>query len=215
MNPSSTQSIIDTLSSVGVVAVIEVSSVDRAVALAQTLAKVGGPCLEITLRSAAAVDAIRAIVDAVPNAVVGAGTVMNPQDLDRVTEAGAQFAISPGATPALYAAASKDHCPWIPGVATASELMVGHAHGYALFKFFPAQAAGGMDLLKAWSGPFPTARFIPTGGVNETNASQYRALANVVAVGGSWMVPKAAIEDRDWAQIEALARASLQLTTQP
>ena len=202
----------EALARLGVVAVIQVNCVDSAVKLAQTLVRVGGPAMEITLRTPVAVEAIAAIVQEVPEALIGAGTVLNVHDLERVAQAGAQFAISPGASDDLYDAATQIDCPWIPGVATASEVMAGLDRGHHLFKFFPAEASGGVSTLKAWSGPLSEARFIPTGGVSLENAPDYLALGNVVAVGGSWMVPSAAIEDRDWAQIEALALSCLSLS---
>lgn len=188
-----------------VVAVIRVSSVDRAVDLAKVLVAAGIRALEITLRTAAACQAIEAVCSQVPEALVGAGTVLSEDDLKDVANAGARFAISPGATPQLYEAASGVACPLIPGVATSSELMRGLEMGYHLFKFFPAQASGGIDVLNAWTGPFPRAQFIPTGGITPANAMDYLALPNVLAIGGSWMVPQAAIEEGDWTTISRLA----------
>ncbi|MGH8086017.1 MAG: bifunctional 4-hydroxy-2-oxoglutarate aldolase/2-dehydro-3-deoxy-phosphogluconate aldolase [Lysobacter sp.] len=192
-----------------VLPVLAIERLDDAVPLARALVEGGLPVLEVTLRTDVALAAIRRIVDEVPDAIVGAGTVLNAADLEAVAAAGAAFAISPGATDALYAAARGVSIPWIPAVATASELMRGLEHGHRRFKFFPAEAAGGMAALKSFAGPFPQARFCPTGGIDAGSAPRYRALANVVTVGGSWMVPKDALQSRDWEHIRALARACL------
>jgi len=194
-----------------IIAVIRIESAMRAVDLAGTLIEAGVKALEITLRTASACEAIRRIRTELPEALVGAGTVLNRSDLERVAQAGACFAIAPGGTETLYRAAADSEMPLITGVATASELMYGLERGHDCFKFFPAQAAGGIDLLKAWSGPFPQARFIPTGGITPDNAAQYLALPNVVAVGGSWMVPEDAIAAADWPRLAALARGCRQL----
>ena len=131
-----------------------------------------------------------------------------PADLAAVAAAGARFAISPGATPTLYAAARNASIPWLPAIATASELMLGLEHGLTRFKFFPAESSGGVAALKSFAGPFPQARFCPTGGIDAAKAPAYKALPNVITVGGSWMLPKAAIEAGRWDEIEALARAA-------
>lgn len=207
-HPSSSSNPIRQLfSACPVIAVIRIESADRAVDLARTLVDAGLSALEITLRTPAACEAIRRIRAEVPQARVGAGTVLNARDLERVAHAGARFAIAPGCTGALYRAAAGISLPLVPGVATASEIMAGLEQGHEHFKFFPAQAAGGTELLKAWSGPFPNARFIPTGGITLANAPSYLGLANVLAVGGSWMVPEDAIAAADWPRIASLARA--------
>ena len=191
-----------------VLPVLAIERLDDAVPLARALVDGGLPVLEVTLRSDVALEAIRRIVDEVPDAIVGAGTVLSAADLDAVVKAGAVFAISPGATDALYEAAAGVAMPWIPAVATASELMRGLEHGHRRFKFFPAESSGGIAALKAFAGPFPQAKFCPTGGIDATSAPRYRALANVVTVGGSWMVPKDALESRDWDRIRTLAQAA-------
>lgn len=190
-----------------VLPVLAIARLDDAVPLARALLEGGLPVLEVTLRTDAALDAIRAIRAALPEAVVGAGTVLTPQDLVSVAEAGAAFAIAPGATEALYAAARTSAVPLLPGIATASELMRGLEHGCTRFKFFPAEASGGVAALRAFAGPFPQARFCPTGGIDAQSAPRYLALANVLTVGGSWMVPAAALQAGDWDTITALARA--------
>jgi len=189
-----------------VLPVLAIERLDDAVPLARALVGGGLPVLEVTLRTDAALAAITRIAAEVDGAIVGAGTVLTPADLDAVADAGAAFAISPGATDALYAAAAAHRLPWLPAIATASELMHGLDHGHRRFKFFPAEAAGGVAALNAFAGPFPQARFCPTGGIDPASAPRYRALPNVMTVGGSWMVPKDAIEARDWARITALAR---------
>ncbi len=191
-----------------VVPVIAIDRLADAVPLARALVMGGLPVLEITLRTACALDAMRAIAREVAGAIVGAGTVLTPADLAAVADAGARFAISPGATTTLYAAARHASIPWLPAVATASELMLGLEQGYRRFKFFPAESSGGVAALKAFGGPFPQARFCPTGGIDAAKAPAYKALANVITVGGSWMLPKAAIDAGRWDEIEALARAA-------
>ena len=188
-----------------VLPVLAIERLDDAVPLARALVDGGLPVLEVTLRSDVALEAIHRIVDEVPDAIVGAGTVLSAADLDAVVKAGAVFAISPGATDALYEAAAGVAMPWIPAVATASELMRGLEHGHRRFKFFPAESSGGIAALKAFAGPFPQAKFCPTGGIDAATAPRYRALANVITVGGSWMVPKDALASRDWDRIRTLA----------
>ena len=156
-------------------------------------------------------NADKAPAAAVPDAIVGAGTVLTPSDLAAVAGAGAAFAISPGATDALLDAADAAPIPFLPGVATASELMRGLEHGLSRFKLFPAEPAGGVALLQSLAGPFPHARFCPTGGITLASAQRYLALPNVLTVGGSWMLPKDALDAGDWARIGALAREAAAL----
>ncbi len=189
-----------------VIPVIRIDSADQAVQLAHTLVDAGLCLLEITLRTPAALDAIARIAAEVPDAVVGAGTVLSAQDLDRAARAGARFAISPGCTESLYRASADAPLPLIPGVSTASEIMLGMEHGHDHFKFFPAEAAGGPAMLRAWAGPLPQASFVPTGGITAEKAADYLALPNVIAVGGSWMVPESAVAAGDWRRIGQLAR---------
>lgn len=190
-----------------VVPVITINRLEDAVPLARALVDGGLPVLEITLRSTVALAAIRAIVAQVPDAVVGVGTVLTIDDLTAAVAAGAAFAISPGATEALFDAAEHADIPWLPAVATASELMRGLERSHRRFKFFPAEASGGVAALRSFAGPFPGARFCPTGGIDARNAAAYLALPNVITVGGSWMLPAAAIDARDWGAIGGLARA--------
>jgi 2-dehydro-3-deoxyphosphogluconate aldolase / (4S)-4-hydroxy-2-oxoglutarate aldolase len=191
--------------------VIAIERLEDAVPLARALVAGGLPVLEITLRTPVALDAIRAIRDAVPEALVGAGTVLDAAALAAVQAAGAAFAIAPGCTDALYAATRTCALPFLPAVATASELMRGLEHDFRRFKFFPAEAAGGIAALRAFAGPFPQARFCPTGGIDATNAPRYLALPNVATIGGSWMLPADAIAARDWDRIETLAREAAAL----
>lgn len=185
--------------------VIVIDELHQAVPLARALIAGGVRVLEVTLRTSCAIDAIRAIAQEVPEAIVGAGTVTNPEQLKAVTEAGAQFAISPGLTDALLQAAVDGPIPLIPGISTVSELMTGMNYGLDNFKFFPAEANGGVSALKAIAGPFSHIRFCPTGGISLSNYRDYLALNSVLCVGGSWLVPSDAIRDGDYARITTLA----------
>jgi len=194
-----------------VLPVIVIEAIEHAVPLARALVAGGLPVLEITLRTPVALAAIRRIAAEVEGALPGAGTVLTPADFAAVAAAGGGFAISPGVTPTLQAAAEAASLPWLPGVATASELMLGLERGQRHFKFFPASSVGGAAALRAFAGPFPQARFCPTGGLDASSAAALLALPNVACVGGSWMLPKDAIARGDWARIEALARAAAAL----
>lgn len=203
------------LSRAPVLPVLAIGHLDDAVPLARALVDAGLPVLEVTLRTQCALAAIARIVAQVPGACVGAGTVLTAGDLAAVAAAGAAFAISPGASEALYSAASSATIPWIPAIATASELMRGLEHGHRRFKFFPAQSSGGVAALRAFAGPFPQARFCPTGGIDAAKAPGYLALGNVITVGGSWMVPGDALSARDWARVGALSRHAATLRPRP
>ena len=194
-----------------VLPVLSIARLDDAVPLARALVDNGLPVLEVTLRSFVAMEAIARIVREVPGALVGAGTVLTPEQLDAVAQAGAAFAISPGATDRLYAAAAAAPIPWIPAVATASDVMRGLDHGHHRFKFFPAEASGGVPALKSFAGPFPQVKFCPTGGIDAASAPRYLALGNVATVGGSWMVPNDALQQRDFERIGRLAAECLSL----
>ncbi len=200
----------DILQQAPVVPVLAVADPDDAVPLAQALVAAGLPVLEITLRTPVALDVIRRMRD-VPGAIVGAGTILTSKDLAAVQAAGAAFAISPGGTDALYAAANRAAIPLLPGIATASELMRGLEHGYTRFKFFPAESSGGIAALKGFAGPFAHVRFCPTGGIDAAKAPAYLALPNVITVGGSWMVPNDALLAKDWARVGELAKAAAAL----
>ena len=194
-----------------VIPVLAIERIEDAVPLCRALVDNGLPVLEITLRTACALDAIRQVACELPDACVGAGTVLTAEDLAKVWDAGARFAISPGVTETLYRAAAQSPVPLIPGIATAGELMHGLEHGWRRFKFFPAEASGGIAALKGFAGPLPMARFCPTGGIDATKAPAYLALPNVACVGGSWMLPSDAIKAGDWERIGALAREASQL----
>jgi 2-dehydro-3-deoxyphosphogluconate aldolase/(4S)-4-hydroxy-2-oxoglutarate aldolase len=191
-----------------VIPVIVLDRVDDAVPLAQALVEGGVRVLEVTLRTPAALACVEAIARAVPQALVGAGTLRSAADAQRVRDAGAVFAVSPGYTAALGAACRAAGLPLLPGVATASEVMAAQDDGLRFLKFFPAQQAGGVAMLKALAGPFPEVAFCPTGGITEQTAPQFLALPNVRVVGGSWLTPAEAVAHRDWALITTLARAA-------
>jgi len=194
-----------------VIPVIVIEDAAAAEPLARALLAGGLRSVEITMRTPAALDAIRAIRDSVPELIVGAGTVLSADDLDAAIAAGARYALSPGGTPKLMKAARKRDVPFIPGVATSSEIMRGLDLGYTCFKFFPAEQLGGAAALKAQASPLPAARFCPTGGVTLEKARAYLALDNVLCVGGSWIAPADKIRARDWSGIETLAREAAAL----
>lgn len=194
------------LSQAPVLPVLSIERIDDAVPLARALVDGGLPVLEVTLRSAIALEAIARISIEVPQAILGAGTVLTADDLEAAAASGAVFAISPGATARLYAAAYSGSIPLIPAISTASELMCGLEHGHRRFKFFPAESSGGVAALKSFAGPFAHVRFCPTGGIDAARAPSYLALPNVITVGGSWMAPKALVDAGDWARITELAR---------
>ena len=187
-----------------VIPVLTIERVEDAVPLARALVAGGVRTLEVTLRTPVAIEAAKAIIANVPDAVVGIGTILNAADLARAQALGAVFGISPGATPELLKAAAASGLPFAPGIATASELMQALAHGFDLVKFFPAEQSGGIKALRALAGPFPDVRFCPTGGIGEANAASWLAEPNVFAVGGSWLCPAADIRSGNWAGITAM-----------
>ncbi|MCF2539895.1 bifunctional 4-hydroxy-2-oxoglutarate aldolase/2-dehydro-3-deoxy-phosphogluconate aldolase [Streptomyces sp. FB2] len=189
-----------------VVPVVVVDDPSDAVPLARALVAGGLRAIEVTLRTPGALDAIRAVADAVPEAVVGAGTVLTPAQVTRSVEAGARFLVSPGWTDSLLDAMRASGVPYLPGVSTASEVLTLLERGVRELKFFPAEAAGGTAYLKSLYGPLPQVRFCPTGGIGPGSAPDYLALPNVACVGGSWMLPADAVAARDWPRVEALAR---------
>lgn len=188
-----------------VVPVVVLEDAGDAVPLARALVAGGLPAIEVTLRTAAALDAIKAIAAEVPDAVVGAGTVISARNVSETVAAGARFLVSPGWTDALLDAMKESGVPFLPGVSTTSEVVALLERGVTEMKFFPAEAAGGTAYLKALSAPLPQARFCPTGGISLASAPSYLALANVGCVGGSWMVPGDAVAARDWSRVERLA----------
>lgn len=194
-----------------VIPVIVLQREADAVPLARALVDGGVRVLEVTLRTPVALAAMRAIVREVPEAIVGAGTVRSVADAQAAVDAGCQFAVSPGYTSALGQACHQLKLPLLPGVATASEVMTAQADGYDFLKFFPATAAGGIPLLKAWAGPFPDVAFCPTGGITPQTAAQFLALPNVKVCGGSWLTPQEAMDAGDWGRITTLAREAAAL----
>lgn len=188
-----------------VMPVVVLENANDAVPLARALVAGGLPAIEVTLRTPAALSAIRAIADEVPEAVVGAGTVVTPKNAADAVAAGARFLVSPGATPALLDAMEASGAPFLPGVSTASEAMALLEREVNEMKFFPAEASGGAAALKALAGPLPQARFCPTGGITIGTASTYLTLGNVGCVGGSWMVPGEALAAGDWQRITSLS----------
>ncbi|ROQ27377.1 bifunctional 4-hydroxy-2-oxoglutarate aldolase/2-dehydro-3-deoxy-phosphogluconate aldolase [Gallaecimonas pentaromativorans] len=201
----------DVLTASPVMPVLVIEKLEHAVPLAKALVAGGIRVLEVTLRTDCALDAIAQIAKDVPDALVGAGTVLNGEDYEAAIEAGAKFVISPGMTPSLVQAALKGPAPLIPGVSTLSEVMEGMDLGLGYFKFFPAEASGGAPALKAMGGPIPQVKFCPTGGISEKNAASYLGLPNVLCVGGSWLAPKELIEAGDWDGITAIAKAASSL----
>ncbi|MBX3686377.1 MAG: bifunctional 4-hydroxy-2-oxoglutarate aldolase/2-dehydro-3-deoxy-phosphogluconate aldolase [Rhodocyclaceae bacterium] len=194
-----------------VMPVIVLEEVAHAVPLARALVAGGIRVLEVTLRTPVALECMRAIAAEVPEALLGAGTVLSAADLDAAAKAGAVFAISPGASPALLEAARNSPIPFLPAVMTPSDVITAMDAGFDTFKLFPAAQAGGMAMLKAMGGPFPQARFCPTGGIDAASAPAFLALPNVACVGGSWLCPAELVRAGDWDAITALARAAAAL----
>jgi 2-dehydro-3-deoxyphosphogluconate aldolase/(4S)-4-hydroxy-2-oxoglutarate aldolase len=194
-----------------VVPVLVVEDAGSAADLARALVAGGLPALEVTLRTAAALDAIREMA-AVPGGAVGAGTLLSPRDVEQAKAAGATFGVSPGVTDALLDACEANDLPLLPGTANPSDVMKLLDRGYTVMKFFPAEVNGGVAALKAIGAPIPQAKFCPTGGISLKNAASYLALPNVLCVGGSWVAPKEMVTAGDWAGITALAREAAALT---
>ena len=194
-----------------VIPVLVIEDLAQAVPLAQALVAGGVRVLEVTLRTPVALAAIRAMADEVPEAIVGVGTLTRPEDFSEARDAGACFGVSPGLTPALIEAAKESGLPLLPGVMTPSEVMTARAAGFHQLKLFPAQPAGGIDMLKALAGPFPDVIFCPAGGISAETAPEFLALPNVGCVGGSWLTPKTALATGDWAAITVLARQAAAL----
>ncbi|MGW0312089.1 bifunctional 4-hydroxy-2-oxoglutarate aldolase/2-dehydro-3-deoxy-phosphogluconate aldolase [Streptomyces flavidovirens] len=194
-----------------VVPVVVLENAADAVPLARALVAGGLPAIEVTLRTPAALDSIRAIAAEVPDAVVGAGTVISPAGVADAVAAGARFLVSPGWTETLLDAMKGSGVPFLPGVSTASEVVALLERGVTEMKFFPAEAAGGAAYLKSLGAPLPQARFCPTGGITLASAPSYLALPNVGCVGGTWMLPPAALATKDWGRVETLAREAAAL----
>jgi len=194
------------LSQAPVVPVLVIEDVNDAVPLAKALVAGGLPVLEITLRSAAAEESIKRIIAEVPDAITGAGTVINAKQMERMAEIGCAFAVSPGCTDGMIKSAADTGVPLLPGAGTPSEIMNLLDHGYDILKFFPAEQQGGVSMLKALSGPLPQVKFCPTGGVSLNNLADYLALPNIITVGGSWIAPKDAVKEGNWGKITQLAQ---------
>jgi 2-dehydro-3-deoxyphosphogluconate aldolase/(4S)-4-hydroxy-2-oxoglutarate aldolase len=194
-----------------IIPVLTIERLEDAVPLARALVAGGVRTLEVTLRTPVAIEAARAIIASVPDAVVGIGTILNADDLVRAEAIGAIFGISPGATPDLLKAAAASALPFAPGIATASELMLALSHGFNLVKFFPAEQSGGIKALRALAGPFPDTQFCPTGGIGEANAASWLSEPNVVAVGGSWLCPAADVRSGNWSGITAICNRTMKL----
>ena len=194
------------LSSAPVVPVVVIEKLEDAAPLARALYNGGLKALEITLRTPIAAEAVKLIKEAVPEAYVGTGTVIDKATFNASVEAGADFMVSPGVNDELLALAKESDIPFLPGAATPSEVMKLASQGFKFLKFFPAEAAGGTAMLKSIGGPLPQVTFCPTGGISLETAPNYLALSNVICVGGTWMLDKQLIENKDWQAIEALAR---------
>ena len=191
-----------------VIAIVTIDDIAHAAPLAQSLVEGGVVAIEVTLRTPAALGAIEAIRTRVPEARVGAGTVLTPDDVIGAENAGALFFVSPGSSPALIEAMDQSDTPWLPGAASASEAMALLERGYRLQKFFPAEPAGGVDFLRSLAAPLPKIKFCPTGGIRAQTMANYLELPNVICVGGSWLSPANVMRDKDWKAITALAHAA-------
>jgi len=206
-----TETLLSVLKAQPVVPVLMIDDVASAVPLARALVAGGLKAIEITLRTPAALDAIRAVAEEVEGAVTGAGTILNAEQFEKAEDAGARFIVSPGTTQELLDMAKKSDVPLLPGAVTASEVMALREEGYRVLKFFPAEQAGGAAYLKSLSSPLAGTLFCPTGGISPKNAMDYLSLPNVVCVGGSWVAPKDMVAAGDWAGITALAAEAVRI----
>ncbi|WRD00936.1 bifunctional 4-hydroxy-2-oxoglutarate aldolase/2-dehydro-3-deoxy-phosphogluconate aldolase [Helicobacter pylori] len=201
--------IIEVLQISPIVPVVVIENIKDAVPLAQSLIEGGIPIIEVTLRSSCALEAIELIAKNVPKMRVGAGTILNPTQLEQAQNRGAEFLISPGLTPSLLEHAKKKDMPLIPGVSSSSEVMQALELGYNALKFFPAEYCGGVKLLNAFNGPFKGVKFCPTGGISADNMCSYLNLENVLCVGGSWLTPKDLIQNKEWDKITEICKRAL------
>jgi len=201
----------DIMQKTQVIPVLVINKIEDAIPLAKALVEGGLNVLEITLRTPIAIEAIKEIKQVLPNALVGSGTVINPSTLNDSLNAGVDFIVSPGTSPELLAEVHNTSAPLLPGASTPSEVMNLMAQGFNAMKFFPAEAAGGVNMLKSIGGPLPQVTFCPTGGINLNNAEKYLALNNVACVGGTWMLNKKLIEQKHWSEITRLAEQASQL----
>lgn len=201
--------LLDILRGQPVIPVIRIDNADHAVPLVDALVRGGLPAVELTLRTPAALDAIRMAADQCPDAIVGAGTILNSDQFGAAADAGAQFIVSPGATMELLDTAGKSEVPLLPGAITPSEMMAMREEGYSVLKFFPAEQAGGAAFLKSIASPLADITFCPTGGIGIGNMASYLKLPNVACVGGSWVTPDDALQSQDWKRVETLAREAV------
>jgi 2-dehydro-3-deoxyphosphogluconate aldolase/(4S)-4-hydroxy-2-oxoglutarate aldolase len=208
---SKTDKLLALLKGQPVIPVLKINDVKDAVPLARALARGGLPVIEITMRTPDALEAIRRVAAEVPEAVVGAGTILTAAQFDQAARAGSKFIVSPGSTAQVFAAARDSAVPLLPGAITPSEMMAALEEGLDFLKFFPAEQAGGAAFLKSLASPFAGLRFCPTGGVTTGNAADYLSLPNVICVGGSWVAPDDAVKAGDWPRIENLAREAAKL----
>ncbi len=206
---TATETLLTILRGQPVIPVIRIEDAADAPAMVSALARGGLPAVEITLRTPAAIDAIRLAVTECPEAIVGAGTILNPRQFDEAAEAGARFIVSPGATIELLDNARKSEVPLLPGAITPSEMMAMREEGYSVLKFFPAEQAGGAAFLKSIASPLSDILFCPTGGIGPKNMDEYLTLPNVVCVGGSWLTPDALVDAKAWDKVEDLARQAV------
>lgn len=206
-----TKKLLSLLDGQPVIPVLKITDVAHAVPLARALAKGGLHAIEITLRTGDALEAIRRVAGEVPEAVVGAGTILNPRQFEEAAAAGSKFIVSPGVTQSLLAAAADSDVPLLPGAITPGEIMTARDAGLDFLKFFPAEQAGGIEFIKALASPIADVKFCPTGGITAKTAPDYLALSNIICVGGSWVAPDAMVKEGRWGDIEALAREASKL----
>lgn len=210
LKPEMTEKIATLCSLAPVIPVLTISRVEDAVPVAEALVEGGLPVLEVTLRTNEALKAIEAIARNVPEAKVGAGTILTPRDFQNSADAGSSFIVSPGSTNELLDYGASSNTPFLPGIQTVSEMMEGIQRGYRCFKLFPAELSGGTSKLKALQGPFSDIRFCPTGGIRSESATDYLALDNVMCVGGTWLTPADLVNAQDWPAITRLAQQTVQ-----
>ncbi|MBN9255790.1 MULTISPECIES: 2-dehydro-3-deoxy-phosphogluconate aldolase [unclassified Mesorhizobium] len=203
-----TEKLLSLLDGQPVIPVLKIANVVDAVPLARALARGGLPAIEITLRTASALEAIRQVAAEVEEAIVGAGTILDAAQFEKAAAAGSRFIVSPGITRELLSAADDSNVPLLPGAITPSEIMAAREAGLRFLKFFPAEQSGGIASLKAFASPLADVKFCPTGGISGKNAADYLALSNVICVGGSWVAPDELVKAGKWDEIEALARAA-------
>ncbi|ODT07128.1 MAG: keto-deoxy-phosphogluconate aldolase [Mesorhizobium sp. SCN 65-20] len=205
---SKTEKLLSLLDGQPVIPVLKIANVADAVPLARALARGGLPAIEITLRTASALEAIRQVAAEVEEAIVGAGTILDAAQFEKAAAAGSRFIVSPGITRELLSAADDSNVPLLPGAITPSEIMAAREAGLRFLKFFPAEQSGGIASLKAFASPLADVKFCPTGGISGKNAADYLALSNVICIGGSWVAPDELVKAGKWDEIEALARAA-------